>query len=464
MVPQQWTVDSYNLFHLFCRMEGMLAMNILCADSETNMNVLNLVHCLANGSGKLHYVSEEAQVADWDEVHVESPPLPADPKEQQSLPRIETTLELPDDTAAMKKKDTRFQLPVSEKGSTLYSRKESERVNTLNILGMQPEFKEPYPESPATIVEEVQDVGLHLGPQFQARLRMERTSGSPDSIGTQSLIEDESIPDILPSESSTNSSVNLDSSTSLDGLSNSKSDGGILAESLNVKPEASVSNQRSNVNVQSGSDHPKEKRVSLDDAISLLETRMSPVAGTPIEEKLEALESPLGEAIDRIGLLDDRFQYVQPPHAHQVRHVGISRRSVVVSLRPRSIETRCTHYTHSSGALSGGAGVPGSHVPPSTVYRHSLYSIPMTIDIENENSSVFGHASRFENWPSEVAMSYTLNMASIVVYGRTSGIQKSALEGVRRGGGEELYGLMQLSEFANEGSVSKCGEFRGIPA
>jgi len=71
-------------------------------------------------------------------------------------------------------------------------------------------------------------------------------------------------------------------------------------------------------------------------------------------------------------------------------------------------------------------------------------------------------ASKFETWPSEVALAYVLNMAAVVIYGRTSRIQKFALEGgnmrERLGGGAKEWGLLQLSEFESEDTVSKYGE------
>lgn len=101
--------------------------------------------------------------------------------------------------------------------------------------------------------------------------------------------------------------------------------------------------------------------------------------------------------------------------------------------------------------------MPGSQVPPSTIYKHSVYSIPLTIESENRESAVFGNVPKFENWPSEVALAYTLNMASIVIYGRTSLIQKMALEGLDAKDARQCA-LLQLSEFANESPASKCGE------
>lgn len=220
----------------------MLAMDVLCATAQRNINVLSLVQFMANGTARHQFFSEE-QV-----THTTLSPTTFEPQhQQQQSPKGEQHVEpgpLSKDAAVpivAQKKGTRFKLPASERGSSLPSKKSREtktrtphRVNTLNVLGMQPEFQEPYSESVATVeqtiesastatrematVIEGQDVGLNLGEQFRARLRMERSAMSSDveSVCTQSLIENETIPDIQSSRSSSNTSVDLGSETSLD--------------------------------------------------------------------------------------------------------------------------------------------------------------------------------------------------------------------------------------------------------
>ena len=453
-------------------MEEVLALNILCAASEMSGSVLSLVHSLAKGSGgsgsnggKPEKVIEESGSEAC--TMQPSPVLP----EEHSPNLQESNRDTPQSNVIdlTQKRGTKFNLPVSERGSTAQSmREKSEKMSsqcqvvTLNILGMQPQFKEPYPEPVATSVKDLgAAVGLTFGVQFQDRIRAERDTRSlGDSVGTQSLIENESIPDIMSSNDSSNTTVDLEtSSTSLEDVSKPKT-------LLSLQPEMPAPlgpNELTSPKSRHDSvcEKPNEKRLSLDVG-SLLETRISPAVGTPIEEKLEALQSPLGEAVNRVGLLDDRFQYMQPVATQHGKE--FSGKSVTLSLPPRNIETRFTHYTHSTAALSGGAGIPGSHVAPSTVYmyKHSVYSMPLTLDTDNGGSSVFGKTSRFENWPSEVALAYTLNLASIVIYGRTSLIQKAALEGdVSRVkcAAADSFGLLDLSEFDNEETVSKCGEY-----
>ena len=145
-------------------------------------------------------------------------------------------------------------------------------------------------------------------------------------------------------------------------------------------------------------------KVLVDEVVSVQGTLLSPGCTTPMEEKLEAVKSPLSEAIGRINLQDNRGQFLQPQPTHSPGGGG---RSVTLTLLGWNVETRCTNYTHSSAALSSRAGVPGSHIAPSTVYRHTIYSVPCIIDTENEESAVFCSTSRFESWPNEVALAYT---------------------------------------------------------
>ena len=571
----------------------MLAMDVLCAASQVDMNVLHLVQSLAKGLLKpgRHGTEEESEQEHQEQRtlgEMQSPPC-AEPEMQQvagldsgvdaGVVAEEGNKPLPSHRRVI----TRFKLPGSERGSSINSRIHPEsaaggskrmqvkgtsqqRVATLNILGMQPAFQEPYAESVATTVQQTimesestdgtatksmatrddfeegnGEVGHY--PEFQFKegfgMDFQYLTESLDSVHTQSLIENESIPDILPSGSSTNTSVDLGQSvTSLDSNKSAEmlaisspglksgtlktlgfgvivsSPGLITGSSHELKsrtwktPElggvlvstpgprvtgspglesgalktggfgrASVSNEASEEEIvasgtgasegkgeegtadscSTGGRKSREKRVSLDDGVSLFADHAPRV---PLAVGRTPLETLLDEAIDRVGLLDDRFRYFRPPRQQQGKQLGFSGRSVTLSLPGRDVETRCTHYTHSTAALSGGGGVPGSQVPPSTIYRHSVYSIPLTIESsENRESAVFGNVPKFENWPSEVALAYTLNMASVVIYGRTSLIQKMALEGLDAETAQPCT-LLQLSEFANESPASKCGEFK----
>ena len=368
------------------------------------------------------------------------------------------------------------------------------------MLGVQPGFREPYPESVYTEAHALtfaEDDGGYTDEHFHLQLHVDvshipsqqrrksgttsRPTGDLESIVTQSLVDSESVPRTMDSSRVSSHSQHLsgvgelDSKSTLGDLSPSRSlvitSSPWLKSSASKNLDLSTDDRREGEGVQRVSDGrresnvlhnpPRMKRESFEEVESLQGTwRSGAVLGTPIEEKLDALESPLGESLDQVGLLGDQDQLQSHPACP-----GIPGRSVTLSLFARNVETRCTHYTHSSSALSGGAGIPGSHVAPSTVYRHSVYS-PLTIDVENEESGglssggTVSHAM-FESWPSEVALAYTLNMSDVVIYGRTSRIQSTALEGTSSGeGGISGFGLKQLAGFSHteHSSSGKSGK------
>ena len=113
-------------------------------------------------------------------------------------------------------------------------------------------------------------------------------------------------------------------------------------------------------------------------------------------------------------------------------------------------DSRCTHYTHSTAPLDGGAVILGSQVPLSTVYGiHSMASIPSTIKSVMEDPTLDAPLKDLESWPWELAYIYVQCMASLVTYGETSVIQKFALDGFsfdapRHSDGARGYGLQQL--------------------
>ena len=119
-------------------------------------------------------------------------------------------------------------------------------------------------------------------------------------------------------------------------------------------------------------------KVLVDEVVSVQGTLLSPACTTPMEEKLEAVKSPLSEAIGRINLLDNRGQFLRPQPSHPP---GASGRSVTLTLLGRNVETRCTHYTHSGAALSGGQGCPAVTLPPAlctdTVCTRCLVSLTL---------------------------------------------------------------------------------------
>ena len=169
------------------------------------------------------------------------------------------------------------------------------------------------------------------------------------------------------------------------------------------------------------------------------------------------------------GLRDSRYS----PDRHRKQNTDLlnvvqhkPENSFSLSELNRNADTRCSHYTHSTAPLQGGANMLGSQVYPSTVLRQSMLSSegpspppppqlpppgkappPQVPDNPTTSPSPLqGESFRFEDWPSEIALIYTINMASIAIYGRTSLIQRQSLEGRVSDGGERA-GLLELAGF-----------------
>lgn len=132
-------------------------------------------------------------------------------------------------------------------------------------------------------------------------------------------------------------------------------------------------------------------------------------------------------------------------------------------------DSRCTHYTHSTAPLDGGAMILGSQAPLSTVYGiHSMVSIPSTIKSVMEDPTLDAPLKDLESWPWELAYVYVQCMASLVICGDSSVIQKFALDGFtfdapRYTDGGRGYGLQQMvsleKSFEESTSDAGCGEF-----
>lgn len=133
-------------------------------------------------------------------------------------------------------------------------------------------------------------------------------------------------------------------------------------------------------------------------------------------------------------------------------------------------DSRCTHYTHSTAPLDGGAVILGSQAPLSTVYGiHSMASIPSTIKSVMEDPTLDAPLKDLESWPWELAYTYVQCMASLVTSGDTSVIQKFALDGFmfdapRHSDGRRGYGLQQLVSLEKSCEESSsdigCGKAR----
>ena len=386
----------------------MLAMEVLCTASQRSMDALQLVQSLAAGcSGRPHSEGRQEQRSGSQQhsVQGEAHSLLSSKGDGSGRPR--------DD---LLKKGTRFRLPASELGSPKALNRKVEpssggreaAVQSLNILGMQPDFLQH--ESAATIEQTVVSEVTALAEHREAKEELNIPSRLTDSVGTHSLLDNETIPDILPSVISSNTSFGLIATcTTL----------GELPTMSMYQLEASLSSD-----FQANEESPCNQ------------TPASVFQSTPVNDTAVKERATKGrERINRVGLLDDHFRYQDPQEAAE----DPKEKEAVVR---EEVDTRCTNYTHSTAPLSEGAGVLGSEVPPSTVFRNSVFSAPGSTS--TGAAMALAESSKFESWPCEVALAYTLHMASVVIYGKTSHIQQTALEGE--------HGLVQLAGFTSAAS------------
>lgn len=405
-------------------------MNILCNAAQININVLQLIQSLAAGN----YEEILPVVSDINEKDTSLT--------SQSMHSTEKETNQQEDTN------------VSE---LMYSSR-SRGVTTLNVLGMQPAFREPFsPSVTHTTEEEEYEEGN--GEQDDT-VTPETAAFSPLSVGTQALLDTESIPDTLAYTHSTiePSSPHLSALGTSDSFELSTIKNSSTAEALS-KPElpsdsstaedlskqelllpdtsqmindsiTNLSDTTSQIRVDFAVD--RKKKVTLGVAVSVLSTQDE-------EESVfdNEVASSVGSSIDRIGLLDDRFEFIRDNKKPSIK-------SVTLTLPPpRDIDSRCTHYTHSTAPFSCGAGVLGSQVPPSTIYQQSVLSLPQTIDTTLSVSSTH----KFTTWSNEIQFAYTLNMADIVILSRNSSIKQMALQGASD---HFSYSLTQLADFGDK--------------
>ena len=453
-------------------MESLLAINVLCLGSQLSLPILTLLHTLATPSPSSPHPPHTSRR----HHHHHTPNAPLSTPRSASLFRDTPTVgsqvscgsasqdESPPDPLPTRK-GTRFVLPETESISNtpdlpavLLGEHRGE-VDTLNVLGLQPGFREPYQESVYS------DVGVSSVKMSGGAVR--------DSAGCRADLESEasqslnSIPDTVGSMY--NSSLQEVNST-VTTLGKTTS----LSQSLGVTSSPWLKSTTTSRNwphdshtetegdsVHTAGDRVQFSELDISQLTGDLQQESNSDTTTYTRDKLRGLESTTftrGESPKRLSELS----LGEPVFA----------RSTGLSGFHRNIETRCTHYTHSSSALSGGAGVPGSHVAPSTVYRQSVYS-PLTIDMGAEEGEE-GHSEcggvgeptaaanegvGFESWPSEVGLGYTIGMGEVVLYGRTSGIQLAALEG----GGERALGLRQLAQFSLNSPPEESGVFFNTP-
>ena len=497
-------------------MEGFLAMSILCTTSQLNLCVLNLVQSLAKGSDKSPLKTKATT------LEASSPSN--SPEDKQ------VTLKFKFSKPAQMKLGDIGKLPMS---NSPRQRLTARKMPTLNMLGMQPDFNVPDGESLYTSADRTaashsvfrqrgsgggnRGMGVHNAPgidyikHMHAQHLMNRlgpateystisqSTLTPESIRTQSLIENESIPDPLPSTITSNITVldMMESNTTIDpGESLGKSAGLLFMSNSSKLMDITVSDlvspclpcllpsgelesieelvgsgsNASDVELKESNDRPRNMTMKVSNASSRQNFDMHGIkAMEDYRMNLNQLKSP--EELWQVVAQDkNRENMVLPPVKPQQVRVPESER--------RSVTTRYTHYTHSTAPLAGGAITLGSQVHPSTTIRYSnLFSTASSFKlpaatVKTETTSI---SSPFVSWPSEVAMAYVTGMAGCAIYGRTSLIQRTAMEGFvgeddgisdGRGTGarvcgsdqENQYGLLDMAEFQakeQDGETSK---------
>ena len=460
-------------------------MNILCTASETTIDVLQLVQSLASGSAKQHYLDKS-----------QKPPV-NQPSSSTKYSReclikhsaVVTPTDTKQEFAVELKKGTRFTLPSSAKKRFLPDGKRRSRqiynekpesnkksVKTLNILGMQPNFSESLMGSIGQTMTHTGAIDSDASANTQCKgddpanqqnqfNKWSSTNLLLQSVRTQSLIENESIPETLPSQYSSNTTVlDLGSSTTLEAATPHSKSNGLLACSIGFSKNmnSSLLNVHSNAIVSSNPSEDiaalgEEHDTSVSSLIPVQRILISPLSGLLADygqsTKHDNEELP---TLHENAFLESSQPNAQSKSTHQV-----------TSNQYQGIVSQCSHYTHSTVHLSGDAGVPGSQVYPSTIYRRSTHST----ELPNINSTIaLRNSSKFENWPNEVALVYTLNMASVVMFGRSSLIQRVALEGPEHKSVKkkllspvEKYGLIQLIDFnprsGSKSDPTRCGKF-----
>ena len=459
-------------------------MNVLCTASETTLDILHLVQSLASGSVRRYYLNEDGRETN----HSQQTPTST----RECLAKHSVTLTPTDngrDTAMEFKKGTRFTLPTSAdsrdskmQGSHVRTKKS---LKTLNVLGMQPDFSESLAGSigqtlthSGTGENDITTVSASKQSEEDAQIHQPKESNYSDtllhSVRTQSLIENESIPETPPSQYSSNTTMlELGSSATLEATMSMSKSAGLLASS-NRNLDLSISNVLSTAILSSNpsGDIPtiigEEPNGSVSSIIPVQRKLVSPMSGLLADYGRQP-SANLKHANEELPTL---HEVASSQSSHQDARIK-DPQGVSPPAPNQGLDSQYTHYTHSSAPLSGGAGVPGSQVPPSTIYRRSTLSTPATELLNIHSTTVLGNSSKFENWPNEIALVYTLNMASIVIFGRSSLVQKVALEGLEEGSswekdqagaGTQKYGLMQLVEFSgeteSETDLAKCGKFR----
>lgn len=392
-------------------MDGLLAMNILCNAALINQRVLQLLQCLAAGTPITIPVPDssklvEAVAADAQKCN--------DNTDKAWLDNKSSSINSDTDT------------------NRVYPSANATQVATLNMLGMQPTFREPSPKDSDDQQKDDEEEDS-----------IERYSTL--SITTQALIETESIPDIMASSQSTllQSELRLSNIDSLDLFKNS-SGGQTFKPSTNEVLEESSSGHHTDDHPDRGKKKVGQKRVTLGNANLLEHHPSSPAierSSPTIDDDIVSQSSSCGgNSIDRVELLDDRFEF--------------KAKIVTLSIPPPRNDSSCTHYTHSIAPFSWAAGAPGSQVPPSTIFCESIRSETSTVDTAvTVSTPALQSAYSYTSWAGIIQIAYTLNMADIVLHSMDSNIQRMALLGCEENQTSQ-YSLAQLASYGEQLELS----------
>ena len=441
------------------RVEGMLAMNILCSAAETTLDTLHLVQSLASGSVRMYNLSKDRETSGTRQTPILT---------RESLTKRITSLTYTEcggrENAIQFRKGTRFTLPTStdSEGSTRQASGGTTKksLKTLNVLGMQPDFSESLAESMGnTLIHSNNDIITASASKPREEDGQHKQSYYSDtqspSVKTQSLLENESIPEMPLSQYSSNTIVmDPGSSATLGATGSMSKSAGLLVNSNSYRKNLDSSLSNLSMDIPTDEEEPNNSTSSFKSVPRKFASSGFGHYSLPIKHCSEELST-----LHEVG-------------SSLTSHQEPQTKDNEVTVSYQGLESQCTHFTHSSAPLSGGAGVPGSQVPPSTIYRRSTISTPAT-ELHNLcSTTALGNTSRFENWPNEVVLTYTINMASIVIFGRSSLIQKVALEGFEEDSlsvtdpfrePQQKYGLMQLVEFSgpneSDTDLAKRGKF-----
>jgi len=422
-------------------------MSILCTTSELSLRVLNFVQSLARGLGSSQQATDNSSKSKSQGSHDQSQIDKEKMKLRFTLPK---TMELGVVTKSPMKPSLR-EVKSSPR-----------KMPTLNVLGMQPDFNIPDGESIYTRTEISPTINTRKEEEMDLKdFKLVSTKAAsadyirkmqdiqpaflrnalytPDTIRTQSLIENESIPDPLPSALNSNTTL-MDMTGSVVtvdlGESVGKSVGHLLMSSTSKNLDISVSNLVSPCVVPSG------ELESIDEQA---------IQSASLSSSEKDLKSSNGQALhsDQTGSKQDESHGNYPltesderDKPSQVKVVSLPEES-----NARSVYSRCTHYTHSTAPLAGGAYMPGSLVNPSTVIRQSsLYSMTSGTpqDVQTNSTSYPVQPLVLNTWPNEVVLAYVLGMAGCTIYGKTSLIQRTSMQG-----------FVQESEVSTKRSSSK---------